>query len=196
LTLLKNKNKIDKRRPKMANDFDYYIIERKTDETYPLIMETGYEPDDINPKLIKMAFNDPIPKKPVMADYLKGPENYFMAKIADIIMNLKLDYIKLIETKWVGKQKDIMEKYWCLNVDNDIEAMDKEKSVYKKPRRAYFIEKFVLDKVALEKIPLKKRLIFVLEEAPSRVVFHKSVVDLIMAVNPTGLQFKPIKDCF
>jgi hypothetical protein len=80
------------------------------------------------------------------------------------------------------------------NEYNDIAAMDKEKSEFTKPRRAYFISKFVLDREALKKIPLEKRLVFVLKEAPSRVVFHKSVVDAIMAENPTGVQFRPIEN--
>jgi hypothetical protein len=138
--------------------------------------------------------NNPPLRKPVMADFLKGSECFFSKKIYDIINTLHLDYIKLIETKWVGKQKDIAEKYWCLNVDNDIAVMDKEKSVYEKPRRTYFIKKFVLDRESLKKIPLEKRLIFVMEEAMSNVVFHKSVVDAIMATNPTGLEFKPIEE--
>jgi hypothetical protein len=131
-----------------------------------------------------------------MADFLKGSECFFNKKIADVINGLKLDYIKIIKTQWVGKQKDIVEKYFCLNVDNDIEAMDKEKSEFIYKYRVYSIKKFILDKAALEKIPFEKRLIFVLDEAPSRVVFHKSVVDLIMAQNPTGVQFIHIEECF
>ena len=175
-----------------TNEFDYYVIASKNDETYPLIMETGYEPDDINPKLIKIAFNDPPFRNPVMADYLQGSDCFFTAKIADILKNLNLDYIKLIETKWVGKQKNIAEKYWCLNVDNVIAAMDKEKSEYEYEFRIYSIFEFISDREAMQEISLEKRLVFRLKEALSSVVFHKTVVDLIMAKNPTGLQFTPI----
>jgi hypothetical protein len=177
----------------MANDFDYYIIDSKDDEMYPLIDIRGRDNRE-NPTLIDIEIGDPVPRKPVMADYLQGSECFFTAKIADIIKNLKLDYIKLIETKWVGKYKNIEEKYWCLNIDNDIEAMDKKESIFEYEFRVYSIEKFVLDKTALKKIPLEKRLIFVLTEDMSNVVFHKSVIDLIMAVNPTGLEFKPIEE--
>ena len=128
-----------------------------------------------------------------MADYLEGSECFFTAKIADIIKDLNINGIKLIETKWVGKQKDITEKYFCLSIANKIEAMDKEKSVYEYEFRIYSIEKFVLDIEALKKIPLEDRYIFKLREALSRVLFHKSIVDKIMSVNPTGLQFKPIE---
>ncbi|GHV58852.1 hypothetical protein FACS1894103_1080 [Campylobacterota bacterium] len=178
----------------MENEFDYYLIERKSDQTYPLVKEVGYEPDDINPTLIKIAFNDPIPQKPVMADFLKGADCFINQKIADVIIGFKLDYIKLTDTKWVGKQKNITEKYYHLMVDNDIAAMDKEKSEYVYKYRVYSIRQFALDRESLKKIPLKKRLIFVLEEAPSNVVFHKSVVDAIMAENPTGVQFRPIEE--
>jgi predicted glycosyltransferase len=79
-------------------------------------------------------------------------------------------------------------------VDNKIEAMDKEKSEYEYEFRIYSIYKFVLDREALKKIPLEKRLVFRLREALSRTVFHKSIVDAIMAENPTGVQFRPIEN--
>ncbi|GHT57737.1 hypothetical protein FACS18945_2690 [Bacteroidia bacterium] len=178
----------------MENEFEYYLIDSKDDQTYPLIKEVGYEPDAINPTLIEIAFNDPIPRKPVMADLLEGADYFIKQKIADVIIGLKLDYIKLTDTKWVGKQKNITEKYYHLTVDNDIAAMDKEKSEYVYKYRVYSIRQFVLDREALKKIPLEKRLVFVLKEALSNVVFHKSVVDAIMAENPIGVQFRPIEE--
>ena len=177
----------------MTNEFDYYLIERKSDETYPLIKINGRD-NRQNPTLMYIAFNNPVPRNPVMADYLKGSENFFTARIADAIKKLNIYGVRFIATELTDHKGNVHNDYFCLAVDNDIAAMDKEKSEYTKPRRAYFINKFVLDREALKKIPLEKRLVFVLEEAPSRVVFHKSVVDAIMAENPTGVQFRPIEE--
>ena len=178
----------------MDNEFDYFVIESENggDEIYPLIDIVEMDDED-NPSLMSIEIGEPFLKNPIMADCLEGSEWFFSKKIYDIINDLKIDYIKLIETKWIGKYKNIDEKYWCLSIENRIEAMDKEKSVYKKPQRTYKIQKFILDKTSLEKIPLEKRLIFVLQEEPASIVFHKSVTDLIMALNPTGLQFTPIE---
>ncbi len=177
------------------NEFDYYLISRKNDQTYPLIKEVGYKPDDINPTLIKLEFNDPIPRNPVLADYLSGPEVYITAKIADVIKKFNLDYVKFIETELTDPKKNKSKDYLCMMVDNDIEAMDKEKSEFEYEFRVYTIFKFVLDKDSLGTIPLEKRLIFIPEESLEKVVFHKSVVDAIMAENPTGVQFHPLENC-
>ena len=58
--------------------------------------------------------------------------------------------------------------------------------------RVYYIEKLVLDIAILKQIPLEKRLVFFLEESDEKVFFHKSVVDVIMAENPTGVEFRSI----
>jgi hypothetical protein len=177
----------------MNNDFDYYLIESKSDETYPLIRIAGRDNRE-NPTLMHLEFNDPVPRNPVMADYLEGSENFFIARIADVIKKLNIDGVRFIATELTDPKGNVYDNYFCLNVENDIEAMDKEKSEYVYKYRIYSIRKFVLDREALKKIPLEKRLVFVLEEALSRVVFHKSVVDVIMAENPTGVQFKRIEE--
>ena len=177
-----------------TNEFDYYLIDSKDDESYPLIMEVGYKPNDINPKLILLEFNDPKPRNPVMADFLEGPEIYITAKIADIIKKFNPKGVKFIPTKLTDPKKNVYENYTCMLIDNDIEALDKEQSVFEKPRRVYFISKFVLDRKVLGEIPLEERLVLVPEESPDYKVFHKSVVDAIMAENPTGVQFHPLEN--
>ncbi|GHT14496.1 hypothetical protein FACS189432_06520 [Bacteroidia bacterium] len=178
----------------MENEFEYYLIERKSDQAYPLIKEVGYEPDDINPTLIEIEFNDPIPRNPVLADLLKGPENYVTSKIADVIKKLNIEGVRFIATELTDPKGNVYDDYFCLNVANKIEAMDKEKSEYVYKYRVYSIRQFVLDRETLKKIPLEKRLVFRLREALSRTAFHKSVVDAIMAENPTGVQFRPIEE--
>ena len=54
------------------------------------------------------------------------------------------------------------------------------------------VEKIVLDKKALEKIPLNKRLVFVSKEHSRFELYHKTVVDFIMQVKPEGLFFIPV----
>ena len=177
-----------------TNEFDYYLIERKHDETYPLIKEVGYKPNDINPKLILLEFDDPKPRNPVMADFLEGPEVFISAKIADVIKKFNPKGVKFIQTKLTDPKKNVYENYLCMHVENRIEALDKEQSEYEYEYRVYSITKFVIDRKNLGEIPLEERLIFAPKETPARKVFHKSVVDAIMAENPTGVQFRPLEN--
>jgi hypothetical protein len=52
--------------------------------------------------------------------------------------------------------------------------------------------KFFLDIDVLSKIPLEKRLVFLLAEDTPKRIYHKSVVDVIMDTKPIGIQFYPI----
>jgi hypothetical protein len=56
------------------------------------------------------------------------------------------------------------------------------------------IEKIVLDKEKLAAVPLEDRLVFVAKEDPAFILYHKSVVDIIMAANPEGVVFTPVEE--
>jgi hypothetical protein len=89
----------------------------------------------------------------------------------------------------------LYDDYVCIIVDNNTyEALDKEKSIYEYRNRMYHIHKLVLDRNALEKIPLNKRFGMRLKEAPGYYLYHQSVVDAIMALEPTGMYFVDIED--
>ena len=77
---------------------------------------------------------------------------------------------------------------------NEIEAVDLEKSVYRKPGILMFIDKFELDEEKLSKIPLEKRLIFRLDESTDIYLFHQSIVDEINKLNPVGIHFTRVDE--
>ena len=58
----------------------------------------------------------------------------------------------------------------------------------------YMIRSFRLDNDRLREIPLNERLIFILEEDCGKMLYHKSVAEAIMAVNPTGVNFTKVED--
>jgi hypothetical protein len=88
-----------------------------------------------------------------------------------------------------------MEDYICINVeDNTYEAMDKEKSDFEYDCGSYWINKIVLDREILKDIPLNKRLGFRLREKPGYPLYHKSVVEAILALEPTGVYFENIEE--
>jgi hypothetical protein len=56
------------------------------------------------------------------------------------------------------------------------------------------IEKIVLDRERLSQIPLEDRLIFLATEFTSLKLYHKSVIDAIMSVNPRGMKVTKVED--
>ena len=171
-----------------TNEFDYYLIDLNIQvKKRPQVNIVGQEGDYQDPSMYKLEFENQY-TKPFMADYFF--EELVSEKIAEVLINLNIKGIRLIPTKWVKRQKDRTEKYFYLQIDNEFEVMDKEKSEYEKKRGMYHIEKLVVAEELL-KIPLEKRLVFEMSEE-AEVLFHKSVVDAIMATNPIGFKFKSI----
>jgi hypothetical protein len=52
----------------------------------------------------------------------------------------------------------------------------------------------VINEDKMAKVPLEDRLIYKSRESGAYNFYHKSIVDAIMAVNPTGVQFTKVED--
>ena len=174
----------------MQNNFDYYLMRRKGDQAYPLLKIVDEESE-----IMELVFNSPVPANPVLADYLSGPEDFVTKKISEAMQKLGMDGVEFIPTRLTGKDGAVIEEYVCISVDcNTYEAMDKEKSEFEYEYGSYWIEKIVLDIDILKNIPFNKRLGFRLREAPGYSLYHKSVVDAIISLNPTGVYFQNIEE--
>jgi len=174
----------------MNSDFEYYIMRRKNDKAYPLVKITDYTDD-----LIKLAFNSPIPKEPVMADFLSAPKVVISKRIAELMKKLDMEGVQFIPTILTDEKGDSTETYLCVLLENNIyPAMDKKQSDYIFQNECYTINRFILDKDILSNIPLKQRLGFCLQEAPGYSLFHKTVIDAISNIEPTGVYFKNIEE--
>jgi hypothetical protein len=74
--------------------------------------------------------------------------------------------------------------------------MDLEKSdceISPRTGKVIWIRKIVLSPEKLSKVPLEQRLFFRMKEDFPTHLVHKSIVDIIMAVNPKGLKFTPVE---
>ncbi|MWP49540.1 MULTISPECIES: DUF1629 domain-containing protein [unclassified Gilliamella] len=188
------------------NEFEYYVLERDSSNTYPLIMcdedsehteEYLYDYEDEKipePEVMEFTFSEPYFSKPVIGDYFSQPDSVISEKIKEVLAPMNILGIQLIPATVTSNKGDIYEDYYYVHIYNNIEAMDKENSKYDKGERSYFIDKFKLDENHLKDIPLKERLIFKLAEDLTMMLYHKSVVDAIMAVNPTGLKFTKVEN--
>jgi len=78
-----------------------------------------------------------------------------------------------------------------LEVFNWIACIDRQSSAVSLSRRdtVLSINKLVLDEKVLQEIPLVRRRVFVLTESPSVYLFHQSVVEQVLALQPEGVRF-------
>lgn len=197
----------------MENEFEYYIIERKGNKAYPLVVGAPgsshtylyigdnfspyHETEIPDPKTMEFIFQDPIPRKPVIGDYFFGSsESIVSKKIADAIIPMNIKGIQLIPATVRSNKGDLYEDYYYIHIYHYIEAMDKDNSDFElRPSgRGYSIDSFNLDKNVLKEIPLEERLVFKLKEKGVMKLYHRSVVDAIMATNPEGVQFIKVED--
>ena len=189
------------------NEFEYYLIDGDNNPSIPLLRAedgqdswfiTGDEPVEELSEPMKLCFNSPIPKKPIMTDYHSLPKSVVSQKIADTLQLLNIYGIQLIPAEIRNNNtNEIYSDYYVIYVYNKIQCLDMKNAEYKiseSSGKVRAINKLVLDKEILSAIPLEKRLVFLLKEALSSKIYHKSVVDAIMAVNPEGLVFTPIEE--
>ncbi|GHS90140.1 hypothetical protein FACS189487_11490 [Campylobacterota bacterium] len=131
-----------------------------------------------------------------MVDHLSCDHSVFSKKVYDVLEPLNIKGLQLVPVIITGNKGEEYDNYWVANIYNTIECFDKEKSVYKYSDFLACwerIEKLVLDKEKLSKIPLDERLVFIPKETSQFIVYHKSIVDVILSVNPEGVFFVPVE---
>lgn len=174
------------------NNFEYYFMESKDDETYPMF-DICEEHDDI----LEAELGDPLPRRPVLADYHTGAKDFVSKRVAEAMMAMNMEGVRIVPLKLSDRKGGYIEDYYCVFVDdNTYEALDKENSEYEYDEdcELYFFDKIVLDKDALRKIPLNRRLGWRLLEEPGMYLYHESVVEKIKELNPTGVRFIHLDD--
>ena len=193
------------------NEFEYYLIGSDYKPTTPLLRGdddqdtlflSNEEPISQINELMKLCFNSPIPKKVIMTDYHSLPNPVVSKKIAEVLQPINIYGIQLLSAEIRNnKTNEIYTDYFVVYVYNSIKCLDMKNAIYtidedEDEDAIESITKLVLDKEILSKIPLVKRLVFLLAEVRSMRIYHKSIVDAIMAVNPKGVVFTPIEEWY
>jgi hypothetical protein len=193
----------------MANDFDYYLIERDNNCMSPLLMND----DKINSggtmflrnmksidtkTVVHLVFNPPIPPKPDMADYLfLQTRAVFSKKIYDVLKNIDIKDFQLIPAVIKNPEGKEYTDYWIANIYREFAFLDKDKSKFSRIDSSgcwKMIKSMVINEEEMSKVPLKERLMYISKESSAYIFCHKSIVDAIMAINPTGIKFTKVVD--
>lgn len=184
---------------------EYYVVESENHKPYPSFaldqpsVGTGQGVAIQYTEPLKLRLRDPIPLKFELVDFHEAPDPIISLPLARILEKLDIYGIQLIPAK-VRNPKDPFSElhdYCFVHVWNRIACIDKAKSEIEylddaDPNSMIFsIDKFVMDESAMQKIELKKRLIFELAEKTSILLMHQSIKDAIESINPKGIRFIP-----
>lgn len=179
------------------DSYKYYFIRGKRDEAYPLVnlLNLSEYRRELTDK-IRVGLRNPVPRTPVMTDFHFGDKTVLHKRIADVMQSLNMEGVEFIPAE-IDVKGEIYDDYVCVIVDNNTyEALDKEKSDFfiDEDTLMYNIKRLALDRDVLAEIPLSKRLGMRLKEAPGYYLFHQSVVDAVMALEPKGMYFQDIEE--
>ena len=143
---------------------------------------------------INMVLADPIPPKPKMADYF-GLEPVFSEKIAKVFKSLDDPLMQFFPVKLKGLIDEVYD-YTYIRFCNYQRVIDFEKSECEVDEELDIIEwmeRMILSEKKLAAIPLEKRLIFRPRLRGADIIFHKSVVEKVMALEPEGIRFVQVE---
>jgi len=195
----------------MELEFDYYLPIEDNDGDTPLLMND----DSIDPKgtfyilrnelvadghITYLTFREPVMAKPDLnTDYLKmDTSSVFSKKIYNALIKNSIKGLQLVPVLIRDKKNEEHDGFFIANIYQRYFSFDQEKTEFweiDEDTEAWLdIEKIVLNRNLLSEIPLKDRLVFESKEHPSFTLYHKSIVDIIMSVNPKGINFIPVEE--
>ncbi|MDR2950064.1 MAG: hypothetical protein LBV71_12760 [Prevotella sp.] len=192
----------------MENEFSYYIIEPNITERTPLLMnKSGMNPEGINflyydrmvsdDYIAYLQFLMPLKNPDMDTDYLVLEGNgVFSGKIKNaLIKHMPIRSLQLVEAV-INENNAEYKDFWIANIYNSFSLFDEELSEYDDidDEMWFGIEKIVLSKERLTKIPLEERLVFEAAEDCAFTLYHESIVDIIKSVDPKGMHFIPVEE--
>jgi hypothetical protein len=185
----------------MEKEFEYYIAEYQSslfawftdDETIDKLRENRKNIVELERMNMSLKYR----RKSIMFDFFEF--HIVSEKVYEVLFPMKIKGIQLIPVTIYNydNKKPYGDKFYYLHVYNRLECFDKNNSIYYYDHEYgfYDIKKIRLNEDKLSKVPLDERLIFkTLEDVLLKNLFHKSIVDKIMAADPRGIQFINIKD--
>jgi hypothetical protein len=176
----------------------YYVVGRAGSNRYPLLEweENGSRYSRMQPvndgKTVQLRLGSPVPASPVMVDYHSLPRPVVSQRLRDVLAAQPLVGVQLVPAD-VRVRGDDVRRYYLVHVYQRIAAINRERSVLDIGvlEKVLGIQHLVLDMEKIAQVPLEQRLVFRLWESPSVHLFHESVVNAVLALQPEGIRFTP-----
>nr|WP_211193739.1 DUF1629 domain-containing protein [Pyxidicoccus fallax] len=146
---------------------------------------------------VQLRVAEPVPPRPIMVDHHSLPAPVVSQRLMEVLAQFELPGAQLVPADVaVG---DSVLRYWLVHVYNRLPCLDRRRSIFTPSPSGLLLlslDALVLDEDVLSKVPLAQRLLFVLAESTSVYLFHRSVVDRVLALTPPpeGLRFIPVSD--
>lgn len=184
----------------MKDNNEEYFYVKSIGDNYPMLdyllgdyteVDKSIALDTTKKRVVKFA--PPIPSKPEFADlhYLTQHAPIISERLKDVLESFNLKEVQFLPAIIRDDRGNDHDDFFIVHVYNEIKGLDKEKSDWEQSRynkeRAKNIEKLVLDNEVLDQIPLEDRLVFALWEQSTNVFYHRSVVEKMLEIVPTGL---------
>jgi len=175
---------------------EYFILESAASNDHPMlswdehIVGFGRPQPASFTRPLQLRLGAPVPRNPIMVDHHELPEPVVSPRLKDALEALGLHGVQFVAADVKVKPDDV-RCYWIIRIFNLLACMDRQLSKFSLSRRGRVngIDKLVLDERVLRDIPLERRLVFRLVESSSTNVFHQSVSEKVLALQPEGLRF-------
>ncbi|HYO60235.1 imm11 family protein [Archangium sp.] len=175
---------------------DYFVLERAGPSNYPLLewdaLYWGFgKPQPVAIKEpVRLRLGDPVPRKPVMVDHHSLPEPVISTRLKEVLEPLELFGVQFVPADVKVREGEVL-RYWLVHVYNEISCLDRQQAKFTTlpSGRIFDFDRLVLDEKVLGEIPLERRRVFILAEWRSAYLFHRSIVEKVLALQPEGLRF-------
>ena len=179
---------------------EYFVLLRTRSQQHPLLawdqsassFRKGRPVQGVEP--VKLKLGEPVPPQPVMVDHHSLPEPVVSPRLKEALASLQLHGVQWVPADVHVRENDV-RRYWLMHMWRELRCMDRKRSVFKAAPSGLFLsslDRLVLDEALLRAIPLRERLVFLLEEDTIHL-FHHSVVERVLSLQPApeGLRFIP-----
>jgi len=163
-----------------------------SDNKYEVDEFDAYRPLIVT-EVLKMKIDDD--EEALLGDFLSEPFHIWSKRAKEIIQEhvpLGSQFFPVV----IEHNNQEYSDYFILNCHSVIEAMHRDRSKFTMSSSglSYFIDTLSLNEEVLDTIPEEKRMIFVLDEHVSMILYHEKLVKALEEANVTGVYFKKVKE--
>ncbi len=180
------------------DDVYYDLIHVDEVSSSVIFADNKYEVDEFDaykplvvPEVLKMKIDDD--EEALLGDFLSEPFHIWSKRAKEIIEEHVPFGSQLFPVVIKHREKEY-PNYFILNCHNEIGVMHRGRSKFQERGLLTFIDSLSLDEDILDKIPEENRMILVMEEKASMVLYHEKLVKALQDANVTGVYFKKIKE--
>jgi hypothetical protein len=171
-------------------DYDTSSSVSWAENTYRIKNFNKYKPIIVDDKIYVKIDDD---EEALLGDFLAEPFHVWSKRAKEIIEEHVPFGSQFFPVIIKHKDKEYSD-YYILNCHNIIKTMHRDRSEFQEKGLLTFIDSLSLDEAVLDAIPEEQRMIFVLDEHVSMVLYHEKLVKALEAANVTGASFVKVND--